>query len=215
MSRYEQFTKLEAGKKYTLVGMGEMGFPYQLKFTHLETRLEGYAQYTEGAMVVCKPKGKRHARGYHFYGSKECLVYEGWIEVNTDMYATRTTTASGNVILESRSSFDKEYMEVAKNSTTSKPIIELGPEERKTTGEVYILCGDGHGKRVASREEFICMVEALGYTYQSEHSSRSTREELQGQPIFNNLCGPMYDGEKDGKAVIRYETWELYQKLST
>lgn len=41
------------------------------------------------------------------------------------------------------------------------------------------------------------------------------REELQGQPIIDDLCGPMYDGKNENGAVrIRYEDWEVYDLLS-
>ena len=42
----------------------------------------------------------------------------------------------------------------------------------------------------------------------------SVREELQGQPILEGLLGAMYDGMKDGKHVIRYESQQAYNTLS-
>lgn len=40
------------------------------------------------------------------------------------------------------------------------------------------------------------------------------REELQNEYILEGLLGPMYDGEKDGRPVVRYETEEVYNMLS-
>lgn len=40
------------------------------------------------------------------------------------------------------------------------------------------------------------------------------REELQNEYILEGLLGPMYDGEKEGRPVIRYETQEVYNILS-
>lgn len=37
------------------------------------------------------------------------------------------------------------------------------------------------------------------------------REEIQGAPIFENFCGPMYDGD----GVVRYEDLEANQVLSS
>lgn len=42
------------------------------------------------------------------------------------------------------------------------------------------------------------------------------RAELRDQPLLRGLAGPMWDGETDeGNPVVRYETWELYEVLST
>ena len=48
-----------------------------------------------------------------------------------------------------------------------------------------------------------------------EFRSVSCRAELQGAPKLKNFCGPMYDGEDErGRAVIRYESQEVYDILS-
>ena len=41
------------------------------------------------------------------------------------------------------------------------------------------------------------------------------RPELRTQPRVQGLCGPMWDGEKDGVAFIRYEDDKSYDTLST
>lgn len=46
-------------------------------------------------------------------------------------------------------------------------------------------------------------------------SNRRQRIELHGQPIIQGLLGPMYNGTKDGQAVIRYEDAATYDALST
>ncbi len=44
------------------------------------------------------------------------------------------------------------------------------------------------------------------------------RVELDNQPTFDGYCGPMWGGERDinGEhyAVLRYETWDVYDALS-
>ena len=50
----------------------------------------------------------------------------------------------------------------------------------------------------------------LGFNYTGEHTSPQTRAELQGQPRFSELFGPMYDGPN----VIRYEDEQAYNILS-
>lgn len=40
------------------------------------------------------------------------------------------------------------------------------------------------------------------------------REELDNKPKFDGYCGPMWDGMRGDTAVLRYETWEVYDLLS-
>ena len=61
-----------------------------------------------------------------------------------------------------------------------------------------------------NRAEFIKFMESKGYRYTGDNHNKSNRAELQGQPVFKNMSGPMHDG--GGK--VRYETWELYEVLS-
>jgi hypothetical protein len=46
---------------------------------------------------------------------------------------------------------------------------------------------------------------------QQQYSSGvQLRETLVGQPKFDGLAGPMYDGDD----MIRYEDWQVYERLS-
>lgn len=38
---------------------------------------------------------------------------------------------------------------------------------------------------------------------------------LRNQPQFEELAGPMWGGYEDGKAVVRYESPEVFRELST
>ena len=74
---------------------------------------------------------------------------------------------------------------------------------------VYKVYGDGPTKTFET-------VEALTRRYKQTGIATSGRlkEVLQGQPELQNLAGPMYDGRDKGVAVVRYDTWELYDRLS-
>lgn len=40
------------------------------------------------------------------------------------------------------------------------------------------------------------------------------REELDNKPVFKGYCGPMWDGMRGpDRAVLRYETWEVYNMM--
>jgi hypothetical protein len=53
-------------------------------------------------------------------------------------------------------------------------------------------------------------MEVRGFTYKAVNINKGHREELQNQPIFEGVIGPMYDGP----GCIRYETRETYEILS-
>jgi hypothetical protein len=53
------------------------------------------------------------------------------------------------------------------------------------------------------------------YSFQKFEDRACLRPCLQGQPKFNGVLGPMYDGEDaQGEPVIRYECPKAYQHLS-
>jgi hypothetical protein len=51
---------------------------------------------------------------------------------------------------------------------------------------------------------------ANGYEFLKANSNKAHRPELQGQPIFSGLAGPMWNGNN----VIRYESPEAYEICS-
>lgn len=59
-------------------------------------------------------------------------------------------------------------------------------------------------------ENLIPAMEIRGYELTSYNRNRSHRAELQGQPKFSGLCGPMYGGP----GVIRYECTKANDQLS-
>ena len=53
-------------------------------------------------------------------------------------------------------------------------------------------------------------MEARGFTPSHLNTNHRQRPELQGQPIFGALCGPMWDGD-----AVRYEDTAANDVLST
>jgi hypothetical protein len=58
-------------------------------------------------------------------------------------------------------------------------------------------------------ERFVQAMADKGFIFMGENHTPRQREELQGAPKFQGLCGPMWD---DGK--WRYETVKAYASLS-
>lgn len=65
-----------------------------------------------------------------------------------------------------------------------------------------------------SEDNLIAGMQARGFEHTGPVSNGYLRKELQGQPRFRGLNGPMWGGEKNGQPIVRYETVEAYQHLS-
>jgi len=61
-----------------------------------------------------------------------------------------------------------------------------------------------------SEEQFVTYCEERGMKQNGVATGYHLKEVLVGKPKFNDLAGPMYDGESS----VRYETWEAYETLS-
>jgi hypothetical protein len=83
---------------------------------------------------------------------------------------------------------------------------------KNTTGYVYKVV---KGMRIV--EMFDTKEELLAkYTKEGVVESLSVRPELYGQPRLEGLLGAMYDGrDEDGNAIIRYESQEVYDIVSS
>lgn len=82
---------------------------------------------------------------------------------------------------------------------------------------IYRLVQQVEGRLIATdfnADNFIAAMSVRGFEFNGENRNRSNREELQGQPKFCGVCGPMWGGDEIGGAVIRYETVEAYRTLS-
>ena len=60
-----------------------------------------------------------------------------------------------------------------------------------------------------SAADLIPSMEAKGFKHTGFNSNRSQRAELQGQPKFSGVLGPMWGGDH-----LRYEDQEAYDRLS-
>ena len=59
------------------------------------------------------------------------LVYEGWIEVDTEMFVEELPGVPGLVVQKSLRSFDDEYLNRAKKSVAQVPLIEKIQDEQE------------------------------------------------------------------------------------
>ena len=126
MDTLNKLKVLEVDKKYTIVGMGEFGFPYQFQMTLIEVRWEPYAQYQESALLIFRVPRKRNLRQVRFYNSRPFIVWEGWVSPDTEMYPFQKVKdygTSGMVTLRSGfPCFDPRYMQIALDSVKQPPV---------------------------------------------------------------------------------------------
>jgi hypothetical protein len=64
---------------------------------------------------------------------------------------------------------------------------------------------------VPETADLIVWMEARGFIWNGRAASKRLRPELQGQPTFEGLCGPMWGGEEH---PLRYEDWETNDQMS-
>lgn len=115
--------------------------------------------------------------------------------------------------------YDKNRLYRSFDSITAPKLGEnserIYAAERKSKPKIYKVVTMGPGDRFEqqvfnSREDLLKVYEQAGTL-----CDNLRRLELQGQPRLEGLYGPMYDGEENGAAVIRYESPEVYKILST
>lgn len=88
---------------------------------------------------------------------------------------------------------------------------EGGMNEQAGTATRYdVVQGDStNGYKVlefGSRLSLIAHLARQGIAYTGDNANHRQRAELQGQPVFNSIVGPMFDGKRgDSVQVIRYE----------
>jgi hypothetical protein len=58
--------------------------------------------------------------------------------------------------------------------------------------------------------DFIKLMAQHGHEQNGVHNRPSSRIELQGQPKFKSVCGPMFNGDEG----IRYESTKAYRMAS-
>lgn len=125
MSDNNEFARMEVGKKYTIVGMGEFGFPYQrqVRLTDTPKRRE-YAQYSDAVELRFLEKRKRTAVGIVICGIKKVAIYEGWIEADTEMLSSEVEESTPGVTSRKSkyASCDVRYFTDAVQSVDKEPI---------------------------------------------------------------------------------------------
>ena len=196
--------------KMTIVTESEFGGVYFLHINAHSAEIKPYAQYKEALTIYFKKRGGRTLYGMSFYGIKSVAVFRGWQETTWEQPRS-FLCFDKNMFYGLVDGFPKEE-KIAEESER----VHLAEIQAK--GKIYkvVSMNPDDPKPRMIIEEFET-VELLKKAFETtgEFHSVSCRAELQGAPKLKNFCGPMYDGEDErGRAVIRYESQEVYDILS-
>ena len=188
--------------KMTIVTESEFGGVYFLHINAISAEIKPYAQYKEALTICFKKRGGRTVYGMRFYGVTPVAVFSGWQE----------TTWKQPLMFQC---FDRNmFYGLVDGFPAEQKIAE--ESERVHLAEIQQKCKIYKVVSMSTVETFET-VEHLKKAFETagEFHSVSCRAELQGAPKLKNFCGPMYDGEDNqGRAVIRYESQEVYDILS-
>lgn len=197
-------------RKMTIVAESEFGGVYFLHVNAVSAEIKPYAQYKDALTIFFKKRGGRTLYRMCFYGSKPVAVFAGWQETAWEQPRS-FQCFDKNMFYGLVDGFPQEQ-KIAEESER----VHLAEIQRK--GKIYTVVSmntdDPRPRMIV--EEFET-VEHLKKAFETtgEFHSVSCRTELQGAPRLKNFCGPMYDGEDEqGRAVIRYESQEVYDILS-
>lgn len=189
--------------RLTIAVEGELGCAYFLHINAVSAEVKPYAQYNEALTICFKKRGGRMVYGMRFYGTKPIAIFSGWQETAWKQPGS-FFCFDKNLFYSLADSFPQEQKISEESERVHLP-------ELQNKKKVYKVVSDlRHAAIFESAEDLKKAFETSG-----EFRSVSCRAELQGAPKLKNFCGPMYDGEdSQGRAVIRYETQEVYDILS-
>lgn len=196
--------------KMTIVTESEFGSVYFLHINAHSADIKPYAQYKDALTIYFKKRGGRSVYGMRVYGTKPVAIFSGWQETTWEQPRS-FLCFDKNMFYGLVDGFPQEQ-KIAEESER----VHLSEIQQK--GKVYKVVSmnpdDPQPRMIVETYE---TAEHLKKAFETsgEFHSTTCRAELQGAPKLKNFCGPMYDGEDDqGRAVIRYESREVYEILS-
>jgi hypothetical protein len=114
---------------------------------------------------------------------------------------------------------DKFEATFGENATPTEAAVEADLSSKKAPDIIYGVALRGNGGFGGSFYEpdvFIDEMERLGFSFVGREDRGYLKKELQGQPYFDGLVGPFWNGlTDDGRLVILYEDEETYRIRSS
>ena len=98
------------GERYTLVFLGEFGFPVDLRITFQEAKLTTYAQYDDAVSVTFREQNKRKSYRMYMY-NKSFLVYDGWRNLEKTASYNVEKRGGCTTMISKYGCFDERFMD--------------------------------------------------------------------------------------------------------
>lgn len=196
--------------KMTIVTESEFGGVYFLHINAHSADIKPYAQYKDALTIYFKKRGGRSVYGMRVYGTKPVAIFSGWQETTWEQPRS-FLCFDKNMFYGLVDGFPKEQ----KISEESERVHLSEIQQKSKVYKVVSMNPDDPQPRMIVETYETAEHLKKAFETSGEFHSTSCRAELQGAPKLKNFCGPMYDGEdSQGRAVIRYETQEVYDILS-
>lgn len=196
--------------KMTIVAESEFGSAYFLHVNVSSAEIGPYAQYKDALTIYFKKRGGRSVYGMRLYGTKPVAIFSGWQETTWEQPRS-FLCFDKNMFYGLVDSFPKEQ----KISEESERVHLSEIQQKGKVYKVVSMNSDDPQPRMIVETYETAEHLKKAFETSGEFRSVSCRAELQGAPKLKNFCGPMYDGEDErGRAVIRYESQEVYDILS-
>lgn len=196
--------------KMTIVAESEFGSAYFLHVNVSSAEIGPYAQYKDALTIYFKKRGGRSVYGMRLYGTKPVAIFSGWQETTWEQPRS-FLCFDKNMFYGLVDSFPKEQ----KISEESERVHLSEIQQKGKVYKVVSMNSDDPQPRMIVETYETAEHLKKAFETSGEFRSVSCRAELQGAPKLKNFCGPMYDGEDErGRAVIRYDSQEVYDILS-
>ena len=196
--------------KMTIVAESEFGSAYFLHVNVSSAEIGPYAQYKDALTIYFKKRGGRSVYGMRLYGTKPVAIFSGWQETTWEQPRS-FLCFDKNMFYGLVDGFPKEQ----KISEESERVHLSEIQQKGKVYKVVSMNSDDPQPRMIVETYETAEHLKKAFETSGEFRSVSCRAELQGSPKLKNFCGPMYDGEDErGRAVIRYESQEVYDILS-
>lgn len=130
------YGKLETGKKYTIVHLGEFGFPIAQKITFHSMKCTTYAQHGDVVKMIFTPYRKRNQYQKYFYNAS-FMIFEGWQDLNeTDTKEVLKDDGNVKLVKSKYACFDSRYIDDLEN-VFKNPVVIYKNYKTGVNGKLY------------------------------------------------------------------------------
>lgn len=130
------YGKLETGKKYTIVHIGEFGFPIAQKITFHSMKCTTYAQHVDVVKMIFTPYRKRNQYQKYFYNTS-FMIFEGWQDLKeSDTKEVLKDDGNIKLVKSKYACFDSRYIDDLEN-VFKNPVVIYKNYKTGVNGKLY------------------------------------------------------------------------------